>query len=559
MTNPKWWRILAVLLAFSLIAAACGSDDDDDDASSTTDAPAASDDASDDDAGDDAADDAAADDAAADDAADDVAEAPAGRSGTLIWALGSNGANFFDPHKATNPFGRSWMYPFYARLTQIDNDGEVQPMLATAWEFSDDGSSLTFTLREGVVFHDGTSFDAEAAKTNLDRARDPEVAAGTFVDLLAIDSVDVVDPLTVRLNLKSPGGALPAILSDQAGMQISPAAMDNEDLSTMPVGAGPFVATEFRVDEVMFAAAFEDYWDPKLPKVENLELRFVLDPTTRVSATVSGEVHGNTLDLGLFTRDEAEDLGLELTDRFSTALYQLFLNTERTPELANPAVRRAMAMAIDQRAFGQALFNGECLATDQVFGEGWFAHNPDIDADFIPFDPEGARQILADEGATDIEFTAITANIPSFVQMAEAIQAFLADVGITMNVAPTPIPELISGFIINKTADAYWSLNPGAADPAKFVATIWLPQSPFNPGGYEVPGITALHQQAQEATTEAERAPIYHEMAELLAGEQLTIAVCTPASVLAHRPEVGGVTVLSTLGDADVTGIFLNE
>ena len=89
-----------------------------------------------------------------------------------------------------------------------------------------------------------------------------------------------------------------------------------------------------------------------------------------------------------------------------------------------------LAMAIDQEAFGQALFSGECVASDQVFGEGWFAHNPDIDADYIPFDPEGARQILEAEGVTDLEFTAITANIPSFVAMDEAIQAFLADVGI---------------------------------------------------------------------------------------------------------------------------------
>ena len=541
-------RLLALLLSSALLAAACSGDDDADGDGDETSAG----EETDAEAGD-------GDDGAAGDEADTTTTAPEGRSGTLTWALGSNGANFFDPHVTTNPFGRSWMYPFYDRLTRIDDNGEVQPMLATAWEFSDDGSSLTFTLRDGVVFHDGTALDAEAVKANLDRARDPDVAAGTFVDLLAVASVEVVDPMTVQLNLSAPGGALPAILSDQAGMMISPAAMTNEDLGTMPVGAGPFVATEFRVDEVMFGEAFADYWDPEFPKVDNLELRFVLDPTTRLNATASGEVDGGTLDIVTFTRSDAEDQGLELTERFSTALYQLFLNTERVPELANPEVRRAMAMAIDQEAFGAALFNGECRPTDQVFGEGWYPRSPDIGSDFHPFDPDGARAILEAEGVTDLEFTAITANIPSFVAMAEAIQAFLADVGITMEVAPTPIPELIAGFVVNKTADAYWSLNPGAADPAKFVATIWLPQSPFNPGGYEVPGLLDLHLQAQEATTEEERAPVYHEMAELLAEEQLTIAVCTPASLMAHRPEAGGVTLLSTLGDVDASRIFLQE
>ena len=552
----RWTGLLALLLAFTLIAAACSSDDD---SVSDDEAPAVDQDAAaDDDAGGDEGDEpAASDDEPA--ASDDEPAPPEGRSGTLKWALGSNGANFFDPHKATNPFGRSWMYPFYDRLTRIDDNGDVQPMLAASWEFADDGSALTFHLREGVLFHDGTSFDAAAAKVNIDRARDPAVSAGTFVDLLVVESVDVIDDYTIQINLKAPGGALPALLSDQAGMMISPAAMDNEDLATMPVGAGPFVATEFRVDEAMFAVAFEDYWNPEFPKVENLELRFVLDPSTRFNATVGGEVHGGVLDTVLFTRADVEELGLVISERFSTALYQLFLNTERVPELANPAVRRALAMAIDQEAFGAALFNGECTPTDQVFGKGWFAHNPDIDSNYHPFDPEGARAILEAEGATDVEFTAITANIPSFVAMAEAIQAFLADVGVTMNVAPTPIPELISGFIVNKTADAYWSLNPGAADPAKFVATIWLPQSPFNPGGYEVPGLFDLHVRAQAATNEADRAPLYHEMAQLLVDEQLTIAVCTPASLMAHRPEVGGVSLLSTVSDVDVIGIYIDE
>ena len=448
MSHSRVARIFALLAALSLLAAACGDSDDDGDASADTSAPVST---------------AATETTASETSETTAGEAGGERGGTLIWGLGSNGANFFDPHMATNPFGRSWMYPFYDRLTQIDQEGAVQPMLATSWEFSEDASSLTFELRDDVVFQDGTPFDAEAAKANLDRARTQETGAGTFVDLLAVESVEVVGPYTVQLNLSSPGGALPAILSDQAGMMISPAAFANPDLATMPVGSGPFVPTEFRVDEVMLAEAFEDYWDPELPKVDNLELQFVLEPTTRLNATASGEIDGGTLDIGLFTRQEAEDLGLTLTERFSTAIYHLFMNTERVPALANPAVRRAMAMAVDQEGINTALFNGQCTPTDQVFGEGWFPHNPDIGSDYIPYDPDMARQIIEEEGAAGTEFTTITANIPSFVAQAEALQAQLAEVGITMNVAPTPIPELISGFIANKTADSVLVTDAGSS------------------------------------------------------------------------------------------------
>ena len=287
MSKQHTLRLVALVMTLGLIAAACGDSEDagsNPTAAPATDAPATTD-------ADTAPPTTGADTTDPPDTTTTAEPAPA-RTGTLKWALASNGANFFDPHVATNPFGRSWMYPFYDRLTQIDQNGAVQPMLAESWEFSADGASLTFNLRDDAFFHDGTPFDAEAAVANIERARNPEIARGTFIDLLPVESAEVVDTYVLRLNLKAPGGALPAILSDQAGMMISPAAFDNEDLATMPVGAGPFRATEFRVDEVMFAEAFEDYWDPELPKVQNLELRFILDPTTRLNAVADGSVDG---------------------------------------------------------------------------------------------------------------------------------------------------------------------------------------------------------------------------------------------------------------------------
>lgn len=560
-TTILWLMSLVVTLA--LIAAACGSDRDDEsdgpsaDANGEPDAPSVDGGAE---TGTNAASGESASDGAADEPVEDATapEPAADGDSTLVWALGSNGGNFFDPHMATNPFTRSWIYPFYDRLTQVDEDGSIQPMLATSWEFAEDGFALTLTIRQGVAFHDGEALDAAAVKANLDRARTRETGAGTWVDLLAVESVDVIDDFTVQLNLGAPGGALPGLLSDQAGMMISPMAFDNEDLATMPIGAGPFVATEFRVDESMSAVAFDDYWQTGLPRSQNLVLRFILDPNTRLNAIASGEVHGGSLDLGQNSRQDVADRGLEVTQRFSTALYQLFLNTQLVPEFANPDVRVALAMAIDQNAINQALFNGECQPNDQPFGKGWYAHNPNIDGDYHPYDPQAARALLNTAGVSGLEFTAITANIPSFVAQAEAVSGFLAEVGVKMTVAPTPIPELIAGFIINKNADAYWSLNPGAVDPAKIVSTIFLAQSPFNPGGYTAAGVFDAFVAGGQSTTTTGRAPVYQEMARLLADEQITIAVCTPANLQAHGSNVSGVRLLSTLSDVDVSRILVN-
>lgn len=207
-------RVCSVLVSLAVMAAACGSDDaTDDGAGSTATGPAST----------------------------EAVEPAAG--GVLRFGY-DIALSRFDPHRSTLSQDGVTLFPTYDRLVHQDPDGNPVPGLATEWEFSDDGLALTFSLREGVTFHDGAVFDAAAVKANIERAQ--TVEGGSHIgDLAVITSIGVLDELEVRFLLDGAAPQLPLVLSDRAGAMVSPAAFDNGDLDVAPVGAGMYRVTEY--------------------------------------------------------------------------------------------------------------------------------------------------------------------------------------------------------------------------------------------------------------------------------------------------------------------------
>ena len=152
-----------------------------------------------------------------------------------------------------------------------DADSTLVPGLAIEWEWVDDDTALQLALREGVTFHDGTPFDATSVKTNIDRAKTVEGSAVAPL-LGVVESVEVVDPLTVKLHVNGPAATLPRILADRPGMMISPAAIDDPNLPEHPVGAGMYRVQEYRSGDRAIMVPFEDYWNPEWVKLGQLEI-----------------------------------------------------------------------------------------------------------------------------------------------------------------------------------------------------------------------------------------------------------------------------------------------
>src|SRR6266498_724901 len=202
-----------------------------------------------------------------------AAAKPAAAGGTLTFVL-ENDVIDFDPLRSRAFVDRCAQYACYDSLVRIDNSGKIIPWLAEKWDTSADGKQVTFSLRKDAKYHDGTAFDAESYNWNIDRYRTTEGSARSG-ELAPVDNVTVVDPATVRFDLKTPFSPLLSLLVDRAGMMVSRKAVEagGEDFTrkAFKAGTGPFVLTEAVKDDHMTLEKNASYWDPQgTPNVDKV-------------------------------------------------------------------------------------------------------------------------------------------------------------------------------------------------------------------------------------------------------------------------------------------------
>lgn len=492
-----------------------------------------------------------ADDNAA--ASTSAANASAGDPDAVIrFSWGTPAGSNYDPHVAFNQFANIYLYPAYDRLTELTTEGEVVPMLAESWEFDEDDTVLRLHLRDGVVFHDGTPFNAEAVKANIERGQTLEASA-VKADLASVSEVVVVDDLTVELRLSSPGASLPALLADRAGMMVSPAAFANPDLDLRPVGAGPYQVVDHTPGTVITFERFPDYWDPEMQTLAGVEIQMQLDPDARLRSLQGDQIDATSLNPDQV--DAAEAAGVVVETQPTIGAFLLFLNKSK-PGLDNPAVRQAISLAIDRAAIAEGLHNGRCTPSAQVFPDGYWAASPDVE---VPaYDPDAARQLLEEAGFGDgLAFSAVVVNVPFYLAQLEAIQAMLGEVGIDLTVTALEPTELLSRFNTGGS-DMYFTQYPGSVDPAKTVASIFAAEASLNPGGYTNPEMVQLAQDGLGVLEQEERAPIYQELSRVAAEDNFHIVVCSSQAVFASNDRVQNIA--PTLGGSfDFRGVTLSD
>jgi len=514
--------LLLVLAAISSLLVACGGDDDSNDkptAEATT----------------------AGGSTSTTQSATAAPSAASDPNATIRVAFGTDGSRNYDPHLATNQFVITFLLPAYDRLINLTSTGKLEPQLAESWEFSKDAKTLTLKLRKGVVFHDGEPFNAAAVKANLERAMTNPKSKVT-ADTAVINNVEVVDDLTVRLNLKSPGGSLPALLADRLGMMISPKAFDNPDLDLMPVGAGPYKVVADDPGKVVTYEKFDKYWNPSSQRVAKIEIHIILDPEAALRALRSGQV--DAMYVNADQLQTAKDAGLTVQNFPTVGAFIMYLNMSR-PAFQNIKVRQAISMAIDREGISKALHNGICTPSQQVFPKGYWANDPGVAADYYKYDPAAAKKLLAESGVKDINFVLAVFSGSFYTRQAEAIQAQLAEIGIKVEVRPTEPAKLLASFTTEKSADAYFSSTGGFVDPAKAVAQLWMPTSTFNPGGFVDQDVVDLAAKGLEATTEEGRAASYKQISKLTVEHVFQIPICNSPTNVATTKKVQGVSANS--------------
>jgi peptide/nickel transport system substrate-binding protein len=416
----------------------------------------------------------------------------------------------WDPVTAVNSAQIVWLGLVYDRLVHTNPDTSLVPGLADSWAYSDDGLSVTFNLHPDVEFQDGTTFDAAAVKANLDRAR--TLDASTLKATLArVDEVVVVDPLTVRLDLNAPDSTLPALMSGLAGVMVSPAALEDPELDQHPVGTGMYELVEFVPDVSFVVERWDGHWDPEAAQAQRIEVTLIADSAARVNAIRTGEIDVAKMEPSDIPALEGAD-GVSIELNQTLPYVQLAMNLS-IPPLDNVLVRQAISHAIDRQTLIDGPFGGYGAATWQPFPEGFPGHVNDL-TEAYPYDPERARELLAEAGYPD-GFTADTLVVPQpvvYQQASELIMAQLAEVGIVLNARTTQISALADEFYAKKSAPFAVTLAIAQVDPALTVGTRYVSTGSFNPGQYSTPEMEALYADLVATTDAEERTALLEEV-----------------------------------------------
>lgn len=447
----------------------------------------------------------------------------------------------FDPDKITSNISNMYLYPIYDSLVHVDEQAKPQPMLAESWEIVDDGKALEMKLIEGWSFHDGEKFDAEAVKANIERK---QTLPGSFnaPRLESVTAVEVVDEYTVRLVTDAPTPLVP-ILGTSAGMMMSPAAFDKPGEDVAPTGgSGAFRISNYVPGSVVEYTAVEDYWDPESLKLSKMVFRITGDDNARLNAVTTG-----TADAGFIRspqRQAAEATeGVIVAEGSGLGVDSLILNTSRS-EFDDQRVRQALSYAIDREALN-TLLDGLCAPSAQIFPSFYWAASPNIGEDRYAHDAGKAQQLLADAGLSDgFAFDLYVYNLPEAIQTVEVIQQNFAEVGIQAEIMPVDRELLEEKFAVEKSLDAVFFDPKAEPDPSVTTGALFLESGFLNPGGWSDPEVTRLHNEGLLGSSPEERAPIYHEMMDIVTEAAApVIPLCNPKTLIAQNDRVQGLEI----------------
>lgn len=418
-----------------------------------------------------------------------------------------------DPDQSRTFVGRIVYASLCDKLVDISPDLEIIPMLATGWEWNADSTELTMTLRDGVTFHDGEPFNAEAVAANLDRSKNLEESRRKS-ELTSIETWEVIDDTTIKINLSAPDATLLSQLADRAGMMISPkaAAEAGADFGLNPVCSGPFVFKERIEQDRIVLERFADYWDADSINFDTVTFLPIPDTTVRLANLRAGDLDMIERLAATDVASVRDDAELKMEQATSLGYEGITINIGNGDRANNPLgqsklVRQALSLAIDRNALNQVVFEGAFAPGNQPFAPT----SPWYNADFpVPErDIEAAKALMAEAGHADgITIEVQVANNPVQTQVMQVIQAMAGEAGIIIELAAKEFATLLS----EQTAGNYtasqvgWS---GRVDPDGNVHQFLTTDGGINDSKYANPEMDRLLNEARVSNDPAVRKESY--------------------------------------------------
>jgi peptide/nickel transport system substrate-binding protein len=448
----------------------------------------------------------------------------------------------FDPARAYSFVGRIVLTSLCNKLIDAAPDLHFVPQLALSWDTSADGKTVTFRLRPGVKFSDGTEMDAAAVALNLDRAMHlPESRRKS--EVAALDTVDVIDPLTVRLNLKNPFAPLIAQLSDRAGLVASPKALKNPDgFDKAPACSGPFKMADRVIQDHIALVRDPNYWDAGRIHIDKVEFRIIPDPAVRLANLRAGA-------LDFAERILASDVaGLKADPRFKVLVGPSLQYNGITVNMANGTggnpdfqksrdLREALDLAIDRDAINQVLFAGNAVPDNQPQPVSSPYHSPD--RPMKPRDVARAKELVKASGVAHPSLELMVINSGDQAQLGQMLQSMAAEAGIEIKLKTLEFQTLLSQ---QAKGDYQASLIgwSGRVDPDGNIYTLLGCKSPTNDCRYCDEIAESLLLKGQAATDIEERQKLYHQAIDKIVDDRPIIYLYHPPLIQAMTAKLTG-------------------
>ncbi|WP_173089101.1 ABC transporter substrate-binding protein [Devosia sp. 1635] len=459
-----------------------------------------------------------------------------------------------DPATGGTYTGRIVFEAMCDKLLDINANLEIVPKLATEWSWNDANTELTLKLREGVTFQDGTPFDAEAVKANIERMQTLEESKRKS-ELSPITAVEVVDAATVVFKLEQPFAPLLSVLTDRAGMMVSPtAAASADDFAAKPVCSGPYQYAERSARDFIRLTKYQGYWNAAEIGYEGVEYQIIPDSTVRLSRIQAG-------DLDIAERIAPTDLEairsdaeLALHSSPGLAVSHLFISVgaDATGVMAkSPELREALELSIDRNVINQVAFNGEFTADNQMIPPSSIYYSTSHP---VPErDVNAAKALIEASGVANPTIEITYENSLTDGRVAQIIQSMVQEAGFTVSLLPLETSTAIERYLAGNF-ELYIGNWSGRADPDPTLFTFFGTGGSQNLNGYASPELDeVLIAARRELDTEARKA-LYEKASDIYLSDRPTIPLYHPTWFYGARAAVEGITIYPD-GLLRVTGV----
>lgn len=473
-----------------------------------------------------------------------------------------------DPHDTNDTLSGSVQRTIFEGLLGFDEEMNVVPMLAKEYSANDEATEFTFILNEGIKFHDGTPFNAEAVKVNFDRLADPDSGLKRHSLYSLIANTEVVSEYEVKFTLSEPFGAMINTFAHPAGLIHSPKALEEfgKDVATNPVGTGQFKFVEWKPGEGLEVTKNEDYRIEDQPKVDGITFKPVTENGSRIAMLQTGEADF----IYPVPTEQADSIdgenGIEVDSKPSIVVRYMTMNTLKEP-YDDLKVRQALDLAVDKEAFIEVVTNGHASVLDSIIAPAvqYYSKQETTKPDI-----EKAKSLLKEAGLEDgFKAKIWGANNSSAMKAMQFLQQQFAQINVEVEVVPMEAGtlsdkiwsvqdpkdaeiEMYYGGWSPSTGDADWGIRPLLGGAENF------PPKSYNVSYYDNPEVNGLIAEALETADSDKRAEAYEKAQSLLWDDLPWISLSAENTISGKKNYLTGIYLLPD-GSLDVRNLEIKK